>query len=103
MRAKQASYEVLFEPDSVEHVQGLRAGEASTVLREIEVQLTREPEVETRNRKRLRPNPLAPWELRIGDLRVFYDVEARPSCVRIVAVGRKQGERLLIGREEVRL
>jgi mRNA-degrading endonuclease RelE of RelBE toxin-antitoxin system len=59
--------------------------------------------VETRNRKRLRPNPLAPWELRVGDLRVFYDVDAEASCVRIVAVGRKEHNRLIIGGEEVTL
>jgi hypothetical protein len=31
---------------------------------------------ETRNRKPLRDNPLADWELRVGRFRVFYEVDA---------------------------
>ena len=30
-----------------------------------------QPAVEMRNRKPMRPNPVAPWELRIGNLRVY--------------------------------
>ena len=37
--------------------------------------LRHQPDVPTRHRKRMRPNALAPWELRVGDYRVFYDVE----------------------------
>jgi hypothetical protein len=73
------------------------------VLEQIEVQLTYQPNVETRNRKRLRPNPLAPWELRIGEIRVFYDVNADVASVRGIAVGQKEGNRLTIGGEEISL
>ena len=67
-------------------------------------QLAHEPTVETRNRKRLRPNPLAPWELRIGHLRVYFDVEEDPRLVvRIVAMGVKVRNRVWIGGEEVEL
>jgi hypothetical protein len=52
----------------------MAARQRSTMLDSIERQLVHEPLVETRNRKQLRPNPVAPWELRIGDLRVFYEV-----------------------------
>jgi len=62
------------------------------------------PTVETRNRKPMRPNPMAPWELRIGILRVYYDVEEEPEpVVRIHAVGIKQRNRVRIGREVVEL
>jgi mRNA-degrading endonuclease RelE of RelBE toxin-antitoxin system len=96
-------YEVIFEPDAVEHLQGFSARDQSIVLDQIEVQLTYQPEVETRNRKRLRPNPLAPWELRSGEIRVFYDVDADAASVRVIAVGRKEGNRLMIGGEEISL
>jgi len=43
------------------------------------VKLTHQPTVATRNRKRLRPNPLAPWELRIGALPVYYEVTEEPE------------------------
>lgn len=96
-------YEIIFEPDAVEHLQGFPARAQSIVLDQIEVQLTYQPDVETRNRKRLRPNPLAPWELRIGENRVFYDVNADAVSVRVIAVGRKEGSRLIIGGEEISL
>lgn len=52
----------------------------------------------------MRPNPLAPWELRIGSLRVYYDVEEEPEpTVFIRAVGVKQRHRVLIGREVMEL
>jgi hypothetical protein len=38
----------------------------------------------------MRPNPLAPWELRVGKLRIYYDVESEPEPrVLIAAVGVK--------------
>jgi len=63
-----------------------------------------QPTVETRNRKIMRPNPLAPWELRIGQLRVYYDVEEEPEPVVIVlAVGVKKRNVVRIGKEVVDL
>jgi hypothetical protein len=56
----------------------------------VEEQLVHQPDVETQNRKPLRPNPLAPWELRVGDLRVFFDIETEPEAVvHVRAVGVK--------------
>jgi len=52
----------------------------------------------------MRPNPLALWELRIGLLRVYYDVEASPEPrVLIRAVGIKERNRVRIGRKEFEL
>ena len=52
----------------------------------------------------MRPNPLAVWELRIGDLRVYYDVESDPEpTVVIRAVGVKIRDRVRIGGEEFEL
>ncbi len=51
----------------------------------IEKQLFHVPLKETRNRKPLRPNPIAPWELRIGNLRVFYDITSdEPNIVKLL-------------------
>jgi hypothetical protein len=63
-----------------------------------------EPAAETRNRKPMRPNPFAPWELRIGDLRVYYEiVEDAEAVVTIVAIGVKERDRILIGGKEIKL
>lgn len=52
----------------------------------------------------MRPNPVAPWELRVGDLRVYYDVDNEPEAVvRILAVGVKERHRVRIGREVIDL
>jgi len=70
----------------------------------VDKQLIHQPTVETRNRKPMRPNPIAPWELRIGDLRVYYDVEEEPEpVVYIRAVGVKERNRVRIGKEVIEL
>jgi len=69
------------------------------VLDSVDEQLQYQPTVETRNRKPMRPNPIAPWELRIGDLRVYYEVDVAESFVRVLAVGVKQRNVVRIGRE----
>jgi mRNA-degrading endonuclease RelE of RelBE toxin-antitoxin system len=70
----------------------------------VDEQLVHQPAVEIRNRKPMRPHPLAPWELRIGNLRVYYDVEEEPESVVLVrAVGVKQRDRVRIGREVIEL
>lgn len=47
----------------------------------------------------MRPNPIAPWELRIGDLRVYYEVDAVEDVVRVLAVGIKERNLVRIGEE----
>ena len=52
----------------------------------------------------MRPNPVAPWELRIGNLRVYYDVEEEPvPLVYIRAVGIKEHNQVRIGKEVIEL
>jgi hypothetical protein len=97
-------------------LKSFRKHEQEQILTAIENQLAHQADQETRNRKRLRPNQLAEWELRVGDFRVFYDIEqadtgqadteqAEPSeaVVKIVAVGYKQGSKLFVHGEEYEL
>jgi hypothetical protein len=52
----------------------------------------------------MRPNTLALWELRVGNLRVYYDVEEEPEqAVLIRAVGVKVRNVLRIGGKELEL
>jgi mRNA-degrading endonuclease RelE of RelBE toxin-antitoxin system len=55
--------------------------------------------VESKRRKQMRPNPLAPWELRIGDYRVFYEI--REGSVRVLAIGHKVHNELFIRGQKV--
>jgi hypothetical protein len=51
----------------------------------------------------MRTNPLASWELRLGGLRVYYDVKEHPEqLVKIAAIGIKDGNEVIIGRERIR-
>jgi mRNA-degrading endonuclease RelE of RelBE toxin-antitoxin system len=69
----------------------------------IAVQLAGRPDQPTRNRKKLEENTLAPWELRVGNFRVFYDVNRDEGRVVIVAVGQKAHNVLRVGGEVIEL
>jgi hypothetical protein len=47
-------------------------------------------------------NPAAPWELRIGDFRVFYEIE-NDTTVKIVSIGHKEHNDLFIRGKRVEL
>jgi mRNA-degrading endonuclease RelE of RelBE toxin-antitoxin system len=96
------SYEIQFVSSANDQLNGFETTERKGIVAAIEEQLLNEPQVETRNRKRLRPNPLAPWELRVGNVRVFYDVE-EPAKVTILAIGTKDRNKLYIGGKEIQL
>ena len=93
-------YEIEYSPDSEEHLRTLTARQRAVLLDSVDEQLAHQSKVETRNRKLMRPNPLAPWELRIGNLRVYYDVEDDPEPVVFIrAIGVKERNRVRIGRK----
>jgi mRNA-degrading endonuclease RelE of RelBE toxin-antitoxin system len=51
----------------------------------------------------LEDNERAPWELSVGDFRVFYDIDLESEIVTILAIGKKTHNILRIGDEEVEL
>ena len=98
------AYRIQFTESAEEHLAQLTARQQAIVLNAIRVQLRYEPLRETRNRKELRPNPFAPWELRVGVLRVFYEVDAvEPDLVNVLAIGIKRGNRLIISGKEIHI
>jgi mRNA-degrading endonuclease RelE of RelBE toxin-antitoxin system len=97
-------YEIRYTPEAETHLRGLTARQQATLLDMVEKQLLHQPTVRTRNRKLMRDNPLAQWELRIGDLRVYYAVKDEPEpTVVIRAIGIKVRDRVYIQNEEVDL
>ena len=98
------TYRVEFTPEAVDHLARLRAHERARVLDAVGRHLAHSPTGETRNRKPLRPNPVAEYRLRVGPLRVYYDVRPRPALlVLIKAVGVKVRDRVYVGGEEIKL
>ncbi len=97
-------YKIEYPPETISHLRALTTPQQVTVLNTVDEQLTHQPLIKTRNRKPMRPNPLAPWELRIGNLRVYYEVEEQPvPTVYIRAIGIKEHNIVRIGGEIVNL
>ena len=96
------AFTLQFTPESEEHMRALTADQKARVLDAIAQQLAHQPQVATPNRKAMRPNALATWELRVGPLRVYYDVREQPEpTVVILAIGVKVRNRVYIHNKEV--
>jgi len=97
-------YRLVYSLQALEHLKGLSATDRTLALEGIKEQLTHQPGIRTRNRKPMRLNPVSEWELRIGDLRVYFDIEETSDpIVRIQAVGVKVRESVWIGGKVVDL
>lgn len=97
------SYRIAFSRNSLSHLQIFTAREQKIIRDAMIEQLSYEPTIPTRNRKEMRSNPTAVWELRIGDFRVYYDVDEEEAIVDVRAVGVKEGNKVRIGGEIVEL
>ena len=98
-------FTLVFAPEVVDHLDSIERKHHRLIQRVIDEQLSYTPESETRNRKPLeQPAPFgATWELRCGPrnrFRIFYEPDAAQRTVQVLAIGIKEGNRLLIGREE---
>ena len=96
-------FEIKLTEEAVSDLQWFKKAERGHIVGELESMLSVEPTTETRNCKRLRPNELAEWEVRIGDFRVFYDVDQENKLIKIEAVGYKKGSQLFIRGKEYKL
>jgi mRNA-degrading endonuclease RelE of RelBE toxin-antitoxin system len=85
-------YQIIFAPEAEEDLLALRADERAEVLDAIETHLRYEPEKTSKSRiKRLEGMEWPQYRLRIGDIRVFYDVfyESQGSYVEVLAIRAK--------------
>jgi mRNA-degrading endonuclease RelE of RelBE toxin-antitoxin system len=88
-------FAIQYDEAAGEELAELRAHEQRRILDEVEKQLTREPTRPTRRRKMLRGlippwDQVRPiWQLRVGDFRVFYDVDEERHEVIVRAIRRK--------------
>jgi mRNA-degrading endonuclease RelE of RelBE toxin-antitoxin system len=96
-------FQIEFSPTARIHLSALRKFDQGRVLNAIEAQLKDAPLVPTRNRKPMRSNLIATWELRIGNFQVYYDVNEAGGAVLVRAVGVKHHGRVSIGGQEIDL
>lgn len=106
--ARRQPYTLVYARGVTKHLKSIDAKYDRLIREKMEEQLLFEPNVETKNRKPLRqPAPFAAqWEIRFGPdnrFRVLYDIDEEQHAVQIVAIGEKEGNRLIIGGEEVEL
>ena len=90
------AYDIEYTDEAFDDLGWFKKHEQREVLDGINQNLQHEPEKLTRNRFPMRPNQTADWELRIGRFRVFYDVDQAARLVLIVAIGRKEGNKVYI-------
>jgi mRNA-degrading endonuclease RelE of RelBE toxin-antitoxin system len=80
------------------HLRGLPAREQRIIEAAVQARLANQPTTASKAVKRLRPNPLADFELRVGNLRVLYNVTG--DEVVLLVIGRKVGNKLIVNGEE---
>ena len=98
------AYVIEYSPEAEGHMRWLTMRQQRIVLDTVDRQLLHQPNIETRNRKPMRLNPVAPWELRIGTLRVYYEMKNEPELiVTILAIGLKERNEVRIGGERIKL
>ena len=78
-------FEIVLAPEAVEDFWALKAHVRSTVREALETHLRHEPTKTSRSRiKRLRGLARPQYQLRVGDVRVFYDILA--ETVEVLAI-----------------
>ena len=96
-------FEIEYTSEAIDDLKSFRKSEQRSIFDQITERLSDEPMTDTRNRKKLRPNDVSEYELRISKFRVFYDVDEEAKTVKIEAVGYKEGNRLFIRGKEYAL
>jgi mRNA interferase RelE/StbE len=70
-------YEILLAPEAVDDLKHLTARDSSAICDAIKTHLRYEPEKTSKSRiKRLRGVSRPEYRLRVGEFRIFYDVQA---------------------------
>lgn len=96
------SYRIWFTESARTDLDDFDAHNQRIIIAGIVTHLGADAEKETRRKKRLRQNPLAPWELRVAQFRVFYAIE-EANTVKILAVGQKAHNDLFIRGRKIEL
>src|SRR5437660_5729126 len=82
------AFEIVLAPEAFEDLKGLAAHLRATVRSALETHLAHEPRKTSRSRiKRLRGLRRPQYRLRVGEIRVFYDVSG--ATVEILAIAAK--------------
>jgi mRNA-degrading endonuclease RelE of RelBE toxin-antitoxin system len=97
-------YTVIITPDAREDIRYFKPYEQRIISQGIRTYLTNDAFIESKHRKSLGENAIAPWEVRVENYRIFFkpDDEDTNSIV-IVSVGHKEHNQLYIRGRKVQL
>jgi mRNA-degrading endonuclease RelE of RelBE toxin-antitoxin system len=82
-------FDIKFTEHAIEDMEVFSMSERKWIVEALESQLTLDAARETKDRKRLQPDGIVEWAIRLGKVRVFYDVDIENETVKIKAVGKK--------------
>lgn len=88
-RRRSTPYRIEIAPEAYQHLVQFGKNQQKLVLDRIPAQLGHQPTVATRNRKRLEPNPMAAWELRVGRYRIYFEGEEADANTTLSEYARK--------------
>ena len=78
-------FEIVLAPEAIEDFKGLRANVRAEIRTALETHLRHQPKKVSRSRiKRLRGLRQPQYRLRVGDVRIFYDVTG--TIVQVLAI-----------------
>ncbi len=81
------SYRIEFTRRALIDLKSLRKTDQVTILDHIEQHLAHEPTFQSKSRiKSLRPGTFPPYRLRVGEFRVYYDVDETEEVVIVFGV-----------------
>ena len=95
------TFTIIILPQADGDIQFYRVSVQRIINDGIKLYLSQDADKETKRKKQLRTNAIAPWELRIDIYRVFYVIIHQ--TVTVTAVGHKEHNRLYIRGVEVML
>jgi mRNA-degrading endonuclease RelE of RelBE toxin-antitoxin system len=94
----EMAFRITITDEAETQLKALSARDQRTIETAILARLGDQPTTPTKAIKRLRTNPVAEFELRVGDFRVLYNVV--DDEVILLIVGHKVGNTLVVGGEE---
>ena len=95
-------FRISFKPSASDDLAHFNVRDQRIIVAAIREFLTTDADQESRRRIRLNANLIAPWELRVGDHRAFYEIEGDTE-VTILAIGVKHHNQLFIRGKKVAL
>ena len=82
-------FDIKFTNCAIEDLELFPRSEQKWILTSLESKLKIGAAQESTDRKRLRAKEAGGWEIRLGDVRVFYNVDTINEMVKIEAIGRR--------------